>query len=193
MKRRRRRLRVLLDVDEVLALFHPPAFDLIEMVTGRRYQAEEIDAWDIFSVLNEEQKKAVNAEIEKPGWCSRLKVAPGAQEAVRELRTMADVYPVTSPYHSVPWVKERADWLNDLFGWKPTEIVHTGAKFLVSGDALVDDNPYHIDTWSEEHPDALAMLWDIPNTRRMPYDLVRVSSWVEMLVRVDRHRRLVCP
>lgn len=179
-----RRLRLLVDVDEVLGDFQTPALDIMAKVTGRRYRPEDFEVWDIFSVLTDEQKELVFAEIEKPGFCSNLKPLRGAVEAIRYLRSLVDIFPVTSPFHSVPWVTERNQWLGDHFGWKKSEIVHTSAKFLVRGDAILDDKPEHIVAWTAEYPAGLGMLWHIPNTRTLGHDHLRVRSWEEVIERV---------
>lgn len=51
-----RRLRLLVDVDGVLGDFQTPALDIMAEVTGRRYQPEDFEVWDIFSVLDDEHR-----------------------------------------------------------------------------------------------------------------------------------------
>lgn len=180
-----RRLKLATDVDEVLGDFQSPALDVMERVTGKRWHPEDFEVWDIFSVLSDDERTAVFAEIEQPGWCSAIKPKEGAIEAVAVLRTFCDIFPVTSPFHSPTWMYERTQWLGKLFDWKPREIVHTGSKHHVVADGLLDDNPLHVIDWDLAHPGGLAMLWHIPNTRLMhELDDRRVRSWDELIARV---------
>lgn len=179
------RKRLLIDVDEVLADFQTPTFAVIEKLFGRVLTPHDFEVWDIFGLFSEEEKQAIFEELEKPGFCQGLQPTPGSIEAVRELRKIVDVYPVTSPFHSPTWVHERNTWLHEYHGFKKREIVHTGSKFLVTGDALLDDNPSHVTTWAEEHPFGLGMLWHIPNTRTLGLDDLRVHTWDEVLQRAE--------
>jgi len=178
-----KRLRFLTDVDEVLGDFQIPALRIMERITGRRYTPESFTEWDMFSLVSDEEKRAVFAEIEKPGWCQNVQPLPGAIDFIKEVRKHCDVFVVTSPFHSNTWVAERYAWLAKHFDFKSSEVVHTSAKHLVVGDVFLDDNPSNIDKWCAAHPGKLGMLWHIPNTRLMPYDHVRVRSWEEALKR----------
>ncbi len=180
-----RRPRVLLDVDEVLADFHTPAFDVIEQVTGIHYKSSDFDVWDIFSPLSPEDLKRAFSEIGKKGFCSSLRPFPEAQLGVEELRKIADVFIVTAFVpNSDSWASERDAWLEKHFNIPYHRIVHTHAKYLVRGDALVDDNPLNIDTWKLEHPDSVGILKHIHGTRNIPTE-VRAHTWEDILEHVS--------
>jgi len=179
------RKRLLLDVDEVLAEFQVSTFQVVYRLFGRKLTPHDYDTWDIFSAFTAEEKRVLFEELEKPGFCQSISPTPGSHEAVRELRKIVDVYPVTFPFHSPTWVYERNVWLQDHYGFTKQEIVYTGSKFLVTGDALLDDNPSHVTAWMGEHPHGVGMLWHIPNTRNMGYGDLRVHTWEEVLRRVE--------
>ena len=174
------------DADEVLFDFQTPVFEMHERLHGKKidHYSYAGDEWDMFKAFSEEEKKAIFAECEKPGWCRSLKPLPGAIEAVRELREHVDLFCATSHFHSETWVYERDHSLMEHFGFKKHEIIHTGAKFLIGADIALDDKPDHVTSWSMEHPDGLAMLWPIPNTRNMPLDEFRVTGWADVIERV---------
>lgn len=177
-----RRKRLLIDVDEVLADFQTPVFALADRLLGKRFTPYDFDNWDIFSVFNNVEREALFTEMGKPGFCLDFPVVAGSLEAVREMQESMDVYAVTNPFPRGTWVTDRNTWLQEKFGFERTHIVHTSAKFLVTGDAILDDNPVHIVDWLGEHPKGLGMLWHIPNTRTMThYDHLRVKSWNEVL------------
>lgn len=177
-------MRFLVDVDEVLANFQKPAFEVVGRLTGRAYTPTDFLVWDIFSVLSDEELDAVLEEINKPGFCAALEPTPGSQEAIKAIKEFAEVFVVTSPMHSRHWVYERTEWLRDHFDVDSKHVVHTSSKHLVRGDAFLDDKPEHVSAWTKEHPEALAMLWHIPNTRTLGMDDLRVKNWDEVIQRL---------
>jgi len=180
-----KRKRLLIDVDEVICDFQTPAFEIVYRLYGKRLSPFDFNTWNIFEGFSDSEQNAIYKEINKPGYCSALAPMPGAIEAVRELRKYVDVYPVTSPVHSPTWVYERYIWLQKYFGFNKKEVIITGSKFLIAGDALLDDNPEHVTSWLEEYPDKLGMLWDIPNTHLLKqYDRFRVYNWEEVIKRI---------
>lgn len=182
------RKRLLVDVDEVLADFQTPMFDALYELYGRRLSAEDCEVWDCFSVMAPNEKKGVFSIIEHPGWCAALKPKDGAIYAIDNLRKFVDVFAVTSHFPtSRTWVHERDEWLQRLFNFDRKHIVHTSSKYIVSGDAFLDDNPTHVSEWSAANPQGLGLLWHIPNTRKLGYDDIRVRSWKEVIERVRAH------
>lgn len=178
------RPRVLLDVDGVLADFLTPALDVIERLTGIRYDPAQITTWDIFDTVGKEWEQPFFEACNTRGFAASLSVYPGAQEGVTALREVAEVYIVTSPLnHNPTWTYERELWLKEHFGIPANRIVHTSAKFLCRGDALVDDRPHNIQRWNEEHPEKQGLLWDA-SWNRTETGLIRVLGWADLLTRV---------
>lgn len=191
-----RRLRVLIDVDEVLADFQSPTFDIIHSHTGRRFTPSDFEVWDIFEALPTMPevshvpglKDLVCKDIDAKGWCLNLRPFEPAQEAVAKLREFADVYALTSPHHSESWYYERVEWLKKHFGMDKKHVIQTKSKFLVRGDVFIDDNPEHIQAWRAEHPDKMALLWHCENTRKLGFEDIRVRTWSEVFERVNTLR-----
>jgi 5'(3')-deoxyribonucleotidase len=180
-----RRKRFLIDCDEVLADFQTPVFELLKNYNGRILKPEEYDVWDMFTLFTADEKKAVFAEIEKPGFCESLKPKRGAAIAVDKLRDVVDVLAVTSHFPSSPtWVYERDKWLDHFFAFRGNEIIHTRAKSAVYGEYFLDDNPSHVSAWMAEHPKGVPMLWHMPNTSKLGLADFRVHSWDEVHTRV---------
>lgn len=182
--------RLLVDVDEVLADFQSPALDIIEDLTGTRYKPSDFEIWDMFETFSDAVKKRIFKRIDKRGWCLNLKPFPEAQAAIAEIRSMGvEVFALTSPHHSKSWYYERVEWLKKHYAMPKSHVIQTPAKFLVRGDAFLDDNPSHVEKWRAEHPDKTAMLWHIPNTRTLGLDDIRVRSWDEVKARLEACQR----
>ena len=183
----RTRPRVLLDADEVLADFQGSVLGIISRVTGKPVCPSDCKQWDFFSqfLQTPEHHAEAMSEVGLPGFCASIAPLPGAQEGVARLREVADVYVVTSPFDSTPWVQERYAWLWEHFQIPRKHVVFTSSKFLVDGDMLVDDRPENVINWKIAYPDRQALLWDIPNTRGQHPELDRVSSWDQVLDRLQ--------
>jgi 5'(3')-deoxyribonucleotidase len=180
------RKRLLVDVDEVLADFQAAMFAALQEVSGRTLRAEDFHVWDGFSVMTPKESEAVRAICRQPGWCTALEPKPGAQTAIEKLRQVVDVYVVTSPFPAGPtWAHERDVWLKRHFDFEPEEIVYARSKFVVRGDALLEDNPHNLTRWLDENPNGLGMLWHLPNTSKLAHGGVRVRSWDEVLYLVQ--------
>jgi len=180
-----RRKRLLVDVDEVLADFHTPVFDLAAKLFGKKLTSEDFDTWDLFDHFPKAERKALFNAMEQPGYCTSLPPLPGALEAIQELRNYVDVYVVTSPFPSPTWVSERYAWLHEHFNFKPSEVITTSSKFVVAGDAFLDDRPDNVVDWLEAHPQKTGMLWHTPNTKTLvEHDSLRVYSWEQVIQKV---------
>lgn len=156
------------------------AIKLANERSGNSWVATDVRTWDIFqSIGDAELEEHVYKEIKKPGGCRTLGVLAGAQEGVKRLQELADVYIVTSPFNgSSTWVHERELWLEEHFGIHHKNIVHTKAKYLCAGDFFVDDRPENVWKWQEKNT-GMALLWDLPCNRGVR-NVRRVSSWHEL-------------
>lgn len=178
----------LIDVDEVLADFVGASVPIVSLVLGRPWGFDDFpdDNWNMFSALTEDELVAVFDQLNQRWFCSNLKVLPGAQDFVKELRKHRNVYAVTAPNHSSDyWVRERNAWLGDHFGIDRGHIVHTDAKHVCQGAEFLDDNPGHVRRWADRHPNGKGMLWSTAHNHRLKgHDELRVHSWDEVLRRV---------
>lgn len=170
---------VLLDVDGVIADWLQSTLDIIEEVTGRRYDRRQVTHWDTIQCLglSASESGLVSVELNRPGLALSLPVLPGAKEAVRELQSIADVHFLTSPNHeSENWVFEREQWLvqNGFIINPREEVTHTSAKYRVRGDYLIDDKTENLQRWATWNPAGKAILWSTPFT---PYN--HATSLVE--------------
>jgi len=124
-----------------------------------------------------------------PGFCRSFEPYSGAVEAIDALEEVMDVYIVTSPMRSPTWVHERSEWLSEHFGIPRNRQVHTQAKYLVSGDLFIDDNPEHVKEWAEHNPRGMPVLWDRPYnqhpvTIRGPW--IRAKTWEDVWGHIER-------
>lgn len=69
--------------------------DIIRRVTDKDWKLEDFKVWDLFSVLDPEQKVVVFEEMAVPGFCLGLEPIPGSQKAIARLREVVEVFAVT--------------------------------------------------------------------------------------------------
>lgn len=180
------RKRVLLDVDGVLADFVGPALSLVEEATGRKYTREDVTAFDFAASLGLSLAEAAlvkKAISYRANWWSTLPVIDGAIDGVERLRSVSDVYVLTSPWNSCPtWLHEREGWLKKHFGIPHSHILVGSAKHLVAGDMLVDDKTETLREWSRLHGHlgGRAVQWQTPHNRADEWSGLSTQSWEQL-------------
>lgn len=185
----KKRPRILVDCDGILADFVASALKLINDHTGEDHTHDEIVQWDVFKALGKKDiEHILDNAVANGGFCAALEVLPGSVSAIEKLRRRGDVFIVTSPYDAPNWVYERTRWLERHFGFHKKQIVNTSSKFVVSGDVLVDDSDKNLQEWLDHHSQGLALLWDRPwNRQATPDGVHRVNDWDTLIQRVDTH------
>ncbi len=135
-----KRPRVLIDVDGPLADFNSAWLAIINRETGLHLCEDDVPDWDVVSVMNHydipplEKMRIVRLckdETSTEGFCAGLGVARHAQQGIRALREISDVFVVTAPWNSRHWTYERDNWLLEHFDVPRKHIIHTDAKFVV--------------------------------------------------------------
>ena len=179
---------VILDVDGVQADFVKKYLETIAQVTGKQFRPEDIDQWDIAVALG--LSAAEIAEVDRlvmtPEWCRSLEMCEGAQEYVPQLRAVADVHVVTSPFRGRFWPGERSEWLIDLLGFDHHDITHSHRKHRIDADFIVDDKAKTCVLWKQHHPHGTAVLWHTYfNRNDHDSGFVRVEGWQQLIALVS--------
>ena len=151
-------MRILLDCDDVIADFRGLAIAEAERLFGVKCNPPP-GVWDVFTMFEPSQSKALKEQSYKPGFCSKIKPFDGAVEFVSKLQTIGAVYIVTSPTQSPTWCYERTQWLHEYFGIYHRRVIFSGSKYVESGDVFIDDHAKHVVAWAIENPDGLPILF----------------------------------
>lgn len=180
-----RRPRVLVDCDGVLADFMSSALRIINRELDSRHTLYDVSEFDFAKSLGLSAvdagwvKRAIGNE---PRLAARLGVLPGAADGVRALRSVADVYIITSSWDSnETWEFDRKAWLRQHFDIHHHEIVFTAAKHICAGDVLVDDKTETLLNWQAESPSGVAVQWKTLHNRRDAWNGVSTSSWDDVI------------
>lgn len=180
----------LVDVDDVLADFATPAIDLMCEVLERPWTLDEAvpGEWDIFKVLDVEQRAKIQARINDAEWLWQLKPTEGGPEFIEELRGLSEVFVLTSAIDSA---SVRVPWLREHYGFDTDHLIFTRAKHMVMGDFFLDDHPGNIHRWKEHHFEGHSMLWTAKNNIHLVHgnENVRVFGWADVIDRVRNWHR----
>lgn len=154
-----RKKRVGVDVDGVLSDFTSPCLKIASEINGRVMTEADITSWDLDSLVPPDLVKEMWSRMAHMG-CRDFQVLPGALEGMERLKEIADIYIVTAHMSgSKTWSHDREEWLMEHFKIPSHKVVHTKAKYIFTGEYLIDDKPQNIDEWAKEHTDKNPILW----------------------------------
>lgn len=187
---------ILLDVDGPLANFTQAYLDELYEVTGHRHVLAEIRQFHIHkSAFFEKRaqdykertgyslKDTLAARVTRAGFCENIAVQDGAQEAVEKLKSIGEVWVVTSPWDSSPtWMYERLHWVHRHFGIPRAHVIQVGRKVRVHGDVFVDDRPEHCIEWQKQWPKGVAQLFGMHHNEDAAKQLgIAPSTWDDII------------
>lgn len=180
---------VLLDVDGVLADFVGAMLRVVQEVTWREHTPDDVTGYDFAKSLGLTDREAEEVLYRiscRRKFCARMLPLDGAREGVARLRSVADIYVVTSPWNSnETWMSEREAWLKHYFDIHHSRVIHCSAKHLVRGDFLVDDKTETCRDWQAAHPNGVAVQWQTPRNRRDSWTGISTRSWDELCALVE--------
>lgn len=195
---------ILLDCDGPLADFCQGFLASIEEETGHAFGSQVITTWNItdapfFEELAKEVARSVPdlrgkiwQRVKRIGWCAALQPVPGAKEAIRSLREIAEhVEVLTAPLDGSPtWMPERTEWLHRHFGFHHHDVHFSHRKERFRGDVLVDDKTGHVEAFEAEPGGGHGLLWDAPYNRGGDPARVRATTWEEVVAYCQNLREL---
>ena len=155
-------MRVLIDVDGVIANFVVAFMTLYEHHAGSVPDDFEWKNWDSMDDLPDQQAR--DSTWRDPDLFWILMPYSGAVEALYGLNQRHDVRIVTAVPHM--HVKARSDWFHREapFIHRKPQMIFTNDKSLIKADVIIDDKVEHVDDWLEENvvPRGAGYLIDRP-------------------------------
>lgn len=142
----RRKKRIAVDMDEVIADVRPKFLDLYEREFGRRLTKDDYWGKKIYQVGGAHR---IRDYLFEKGFFADLPVMPGSQEVLRELQEEYEIYITTAAMEFRTSLEDKYDWMQRHFPfihWK--HIVFCGDKSVIYADYMIDDHPHNLRSFS---------------------------------------------
>jgi len=177
----KRRLRVAVDMDEVIADSLAHHLSLYNQATGENVSAELIREKGVGGAIPAKHRALFDRFPHEEGFFDNLGVIVNSQEALQQLSTEYDVF-ITSAAMEVPHsFGAKFRWLREHFPFIPTtNIVFCGDKEIIDADYLVDDRSRHFKRFR-----GTGILFAAPHNAREMAQL-RANNWDEVLAILKR-------
>jgi 5'(3')-deoxyribonucleotidase/uncharacterized protein with PQ loop repeat len=171
-----RRLRLAVDMDEVIADALGRHLSLYNRATGEHLTAQRIAEVGIEAAIPEKYRPVFERLPHEDGFFDDLALIPNAQQAVCALSQEFDVF-ITSAAMEVPRSFDaKFRWLRQHFPFVPTSnFVFCGDKQIVDADYLIDDRSRHF-----AHFRGTGILFTAPHNAREKAPL-RANDWNDVL------------
>ena len=169
-----RRLRIAIDMDEVMADALAEHLRRYNAAYGTSITAAELSGRHLEQCIPPAHRAAVEAMLDA-SFFEELAVLPDCQEVVRELADRYEVF-IASAAMDVPCSFDaKYRWLQRHFPFiPPSHIVFCGDKTIVDADYLIDDRARHFTKFRGK-----ALLFSAPhNAGETRY--TRVASWKDV-------------
>jgi 5'(3')-deoxyribonucleotidase/uncharacterized protein with PQ loop repeat len=171
---RPRRLRIAIDMDEVMADALAEQLRRYNAAFGATMSVSDVAGRHLEDCVPAAHRDAAEAMFDA-SFFEDLAIMPDCQEVVRELAEKHDVFVVTAAMDVPCSFAAKYQWLRQHFPFiPPSQIVFCGDKSIVDADYLIDDRARHFARFKGR-----PLLFSAPHNaheRRYP----RVNSWAEV-------------
>ena len=171
---RRRRQRIAIDMDEVMADALTEQLRRYNTAHGTSITPAALSGRHLEQFIPPAHREAAEAMFDA-SFFEDLAVLPDCQEVVRELADRYDVFIATAAMDVPRSFDAKYRWLQRHFPFiPPAQFVFCGDKTIVDADYLIDDRPRHCENFKGQ-----ALLFSAPhNAEETRY--TRVASWNEV-------------
>jgi 5'(3')-deoxyribonucleotidase len=174
LARRPRRLRIAIDMDDVMADAVTEYLQRYNAAFGAQLTVSDIHGRHLEDHVPAAHREAALALIDA-SFFEQLAVLPDAQDVIRELAARHDVFIVSAAMDVPCSFEAKYRWLQRHFPFiTPSQIVFCGDKSIVDADYLIDDQPRHFARFKGR-----PLLFSAPhNAAETRHE--RVASWAEV-------------
>jgi 5'-nucleotidase len=171
-----RRLRIAVDMDEVIADAFGKHLRLYNQMTGAHLTPQLVSEKGLGALIPAEQREEFNAIPHGDGFFADIELIAGSREALLELSRKHDIF-ITSAAMEVPGsFADKFQWLETHFPFiPPNRIVFCGEKSIINADVLIDDRSRHFKGFR-----GVGILFTAPHNIAEHADL-RANNWQDVL------------
>lgn len=139
-----RRLRIAVDMDEVIADSFGRQLEIYNHRTGANLTPELVTRKGLSAVISHDHWEIFAGICHEEGFFADLKLIEGSHEALLELSRDHDIYIASAAMEVPSSFDGKYKWLQKNFPFIPTsQIVFCGDKNVINADVLVDDRSRH--------------------------------------------------
>jgi len=178
-------MRILLDMDGVVADFMTPWLEQYNELTGEGVKLSDITGPDAAKFVGDPY--LLKRIKDSCGFMRALKPLPGAIDGVAQLHSDGhDIVFVSNGTNCPTSMHEKRDWLKFYFHrqWKYVPLVLTYHKYLVRGDVLLEDTPRNLEKL--EHGTKGLLYHHKYNAQETRFE--RIYDWSHFLQWVDENK-----
>ncbi len=177
--RTRRRPRIAVDMDEVIADAFGKMLRAYNQRTGSNITAEDIAKRGIdgtfTTALTPELKAELDRMCHQDDFFADLELVAGSQAALRELSEYYEIFIASAAMDVPSSFDAKFKWLQQHFSFiPPSHYVFCGDKSILLADFLIDDRPRHFD-----HFVGTGILFTAPHNARREAPL-RANNWQDV-------------
>jgi 5'(3')-deoxyribonucleotidase len=169
-----RRLRIAIDMDEVMADALAEQLRRYNAACGADVKITDLDGRHLEDCVPPEHRSVTESMFDA-SFFEDLALFPDCRDVIRELAERHEVFIVTAAMDVPLSFDAKFRWLRRHFDFIPTsQIVFCGDKSIIDADYLIDDRPRHFPRFKGR-----PVLFSAPhNSGESRYP--RVSSWAEV-------------
>jgi 5'-nucleotidase len=172
---RGRRMRVAIDMDEVIADTLGHVLHVYNETFGESLTRADLGDRDLDEVVPPERRETLSRLVRAPGFFRDIPVIPGSQEVVRALAVRYEVFIATAAMEVPTSFADKFEWLDEHFPFiPPSHRVFCGDKGVLDVDYLIDDSARQFARFR-----GIPILFSAPHNREETR-FYRVSTWEDV-------------
>ena len=140
------RIRIAVDMDEVIADTYGAMLNWLIDRHGPRWSVEALHGRQIFDVLELKVADALRAAMHDGAFFADLPVIDGSQTALSAIAARYELFITSAAMEFPNSLGPKFLWLRRHFSFvDPLNIVFCGDKSIIAADCLIDDNARHFE------------------------------------------------
>lgn len=174
-------MRILIDMDEVMADAIQRFLDWYERDYGIRYTKEQLHGTKLQFLIPEEHRGTVRNYPHQKGFFKDLPLIEDSLEVIRELNDKYEIYVASAAMEFEYSLPEKYEWLDQHFPFIPWKRrIFCGDKSVLHADVLIDDHDFNLSVFRGRP----IMFTSPHNVFETKYE--RVNNWLEVRALFDR-------
>src|SRR6478609_6148401 len=142
-------MRVLIDMDDVMADASERFFEWYERDFGVRYTKADIHGGRLYDIIPPEHIQTVKSYTHQPGFFKDLPVIENAKETIEILNNLHEIYIVSAAMEFKHSFLDKYEWLDKHFPFIPWKRrVFCGDKHIIKADILIDDHDFNLSVFT---------------------------------------------